>query len=252
MKIFSKVKRRPKLLIMVVLGFCLLFTLQAFAGNTRLPEFLDLQTFKEKLTETPQPPEINPSQIINVVMVAQSGKGCQVPKLPSDFTISERIISLITTFDIKSGKKNFGKITEKLISLTRSFTYHDASGNKVAEAHAKLLSWGNQVIVTDCQGNKIGKIKEEIIKSIFKVHTIYRILNAQDREIAKSEKVDWIGTSFTLRDAKGRKVAELKRPFINLLSDSWDVKIYNPQTVDSRMIVMIAAYKTSADNSRNK
>jgi len=243
--------KSPRLIIAAILGFNLVFLPRAFAGNSRLPALPDLREFKETLAEAPEPPEIEPINLIQgALMVAQSGTGCPVPSVPSKFTLKEKVISLTTTFDLKGGGKSLGRITEKIFSLTRAFTYDDASGNRIAEARAKLLSWGNQVIVTDCQGREIGTIKEEIFKSLFKVRTIYKILDARDHEIAKSEKVDWVGTSFTLRDGRGRKVASLERPWINLLSDSWDVTIHDSKAVDPRMIVMIAAFKTSVDNAR--
>ena len=101
----------------------------------------------------------------------------------------------------------------------------------------------------------IGTIKEEILKSLFKVYTAYRILDAQDRLVATSEKVEWLSTDIVLRDPSGRVVAEVRRGFTeNLLrlTDRWDVSIRDPQAVDPRMVVMIAAYKSSVDNDRRK
>jgi len=243
-------KDRSELVITAMLAFCLLAAPEGFAEDAGLPMLPDLQAIQEGLANAPEPPEINIAGSVVVAQVAESDEGCQAPVLPPEFTIKERMISLTTTLDIKNGSKDLGKIAQKLLSLTRSFTYDDASGNRIAEARAKLISWGTQVVVTDCEGRRIGTIKEEIFKSLFKVHTIYKILDERDQEIAQSEKVDWIATSFTLRDGRGQKVAELKRPWINFLFDSWDVKVYDSTVVDSRMLVMIAAYKTSVDNAR--
>lgn len=41
----------------------------------------------------------------------------------------------------------------------------------------------------------------------------------------------------------------MKRPFINILSDSWNVQFYG-DNIDRRLILFIPAYKTSRDNKK--
>ncbi|MBI5240763.1 MAG: hypothetical protein HY926_09845 [Elusimicrobia bacterium] len=174
------------------------------------------------------------------------------PQLPSEFKIKERVISLTDTFDVVAGGQKYGTITEKFFSLTRSFKYKDSQDNLVAEARARILSWGTHIDVTDNLGQPIGSIKEQVFKSLFKVYTAYSILDAGGKEIALSEKVDWIGTKLAISDKQGRLVATIERPWINFFSDHWTVKVHDPKTVDSRVMVMIAAYKTSVDNARRR
>ncbi|MCX5797486.1 MAG: hypothetical protein NTY77_18495 [Elusimicrobia bacterium] len=176
----------------------------------------------------------------------------QAPQLPSAFSIKERIISFTDTFDVVSDGKKLGVITQKILSLSRSFKYKDADGNLVAEARSRIFSWGAHVDVTDNLGNPIGGFKEQVFKSFFKVYTAYSILDAQGKEVALSEKVDWLGTKVEITDPQGRRVATLERPWINFFSDHWDVKVYQPNAVDSRVMIMIAAYKTSVDNARRR
>ena len=170
---------------------------------------------------------------------------CEVPSIPNQFTLNERIISFTTTFDLQDDDGTFGKIEEKFLKLTRSFNYTDSSGYKVAEAREKPFSWGVQVDVFDCQGQKIGTIKENILKSLFKASTTYTIENVIGNVVAVSNKVDIVATSFTLTDPSGKKIATLKRPMINLFGDNWNVKVYNHDILDPRILVMIGAYKTS-------
>ena len=185
------------------------------------------------------------------VAVAAPGAAA-APSLPDEFTIHERVLSLMDTFDLKAGGNKFGKITEKFFSMTKSFTYEDASGVCVAKARSRILSWGTHVDVTDCADRPLGAIKEQVMKSFFKVYTIYSILGPDGRQTAVSEKVEWISTDVVLRRADGRTIAELHRPWLNFLSDNWEVKIRDHQAVDARLLVMIAAYKTSVDNDRRR
>jgi uncharacterized protein YxjI len=172
------------------------------------------------------------------------------PALPDELTIHERVISLTDTFDLKSGGTKYGTITEKFFSLTKSFTYVDAQDDCVAKARARLLSWGTHIDVTDCSDRPIGAIKEDVIRSFFKTWTTYSILDGQGKEIAVSDKVEWISTDLSIRHPDGRAIAELHRPWLNILSDNWTVKIRDHAAVDPRIIVLIAAYKTSVDNDR--
>ncbi|HAZ08310.1 MAG TPA: hypothetical protein DCZ01_07285 [Elusimicrobia bacterium] len=174
------------------------------------------------------------------------------PTLPDEMTVHERVISLVDTFDLKAGDSTLGTITRKFFSLTKAFTYIDAKDNCIAKARARLLSWGAHIDVTDCSDLPIGAIKENVLKSFFKVYTQYSMLDSQGAEIATSEKVDWISTDLTIRRPDGRTVATLHRPWLNIFSDNWTVKIADHAAVDSRLIVMIAAYKTSVDNDRRK
>lgn len=192
--------------------------------------------------------------LLAVLLVAPAAGAVEAPseppELPAEFQVKEHVIALTDTFSLKAGGNTFGRITEKLLSLSKSFTYESGAGLCVARARQRILSWGSHVDVTDCSGAKVGAVREQVLKSLFKVHTTYSILDAADREVAVSEKVDWISTSVTLRKPDGAVVATLERPWLNILSDTWTVKLRDRTAVDPRLIVMIAAYKTSVDNDR--
>ncbi len=177
------------------------------------------------------------------------------PVLPSTFSLYEKLITITDALELKSGKTSFGKISQRFFALTKRFDWDDAQGNRVAEARAVFFALGSTVDVTDGAGNKIGTIKEEILKSLFKVWTTYRILDASGKQVASSEKVEWLSTEITLKGPDGRGVALLRRGFKEnffRLTDRWDVTVYDAAAVDSRMLVMIAAYKTSVDNDRRR
>ena len=68
--------------------------------------------------------------------------------------------------------------------------------------------------------------------------------------VAKSVKTEFLSTDITLKTPDGRIAAILHRPAFNFPTDSWQVTSLNRDAVDSRLIVMIGAYKTSVDNVR--
>ncbi|MCX5790156.1 MAG: hypothetical protein NTX64_16860 [Elusimicrobia bacterium] len=220
-------------------------------GQEGLPPFPDMAQFRAQLAQAPAAPEIR--RISDSFPVPT--QALPAPELPATFSICERFFAFTDTFDIKADGATLGTIRERLISFTKSFTYTDAGKNKVAEARARFFALGATVDVTDGAGRKIGTIKEDILKSLFKVYTQYQILDAAGKPIATSEKVEWLSTEIVLRDPAGRVVAEVRRGFkenLLRLTDRWDVSIRAPKAIDSRLVVMIAAYKSSVDNDRRK
>ncbi len=189
--------------------------------------------------------------IVALLLPFASWANCPIPKLPDQFILNERLLSFSTTLDIESEGETLGKITERIISLTRSFDYDDFDGNRLATAKEKILSWGTQIDVFDCQNNKIGTIKENVLKSLLKYYTTYSILDSEGNQIAFSKKTEWLTTSLKLYDNSGKTVTTIDRPMFNLMGDNWTVNISNHKTIDPRILIVIAAYKTSVDNSRN-
>ena len=190
--------------------------------------------------------------LLSLFLQSTAHASCITPTLPSELKLSEKLISLTTSLNLKANDVKLGSIDENFFSLVTTFTYNDANHQKIAVAHDKFISWGNDIIVNDCEGNKIGEIKEEILKSLFKVYTTYSILDEKENILGTSEKVDWIGTHFTLFDKNKKIIAELSRPFINFLTDEWTIKIAKPGVIDNRILVMIGAFKTHADNERRR
>ncbi len=214
------------------------------ASAQTLEELSDLKAVHAALKE-------QPSARLVPVALPQPAPAQAAPALPSHFRIDEKIISLTNSFTLHDdAKRKIGDITEKFFSWTRTFTYKDAGGGVAAVAHEKFFSWGTQIVVEDAAGRKLGTIKENVFKSLFKVYTSYSILDASDREVAVSEKSDWITTDFRIHDKSGRLVAHMHRGWLNILSDHWDVDLADQKALDSRVVVMIAAYKTAVDNER--
>lgn len=180
-----------------------------------------------------------------------SGTPSAFKDLPASFEVDERVIAFTTTFDIVSGGKNYGTVSEHLISWGRTFTYTDGTGVQIATAKARVFSWGTHIDVYDASGRLIGSIKEEILNSLFKVHTVYSILDASGNVVARSEKVEFFSTNIAMR-AGGREIATLHRPVFNLAGDTWYVSVNDPSVVDMRVIIMIGAYKTAVDNERRE
>lgn len=170
--------------------------------------------------------------------------------LPNHFELSERILfKWKTSLDLKAKGDGYGNVSERIVSLTRSFVLEDNTGAKTASASVALLSWGTQIDVYDGAGNRLGTIKEEVLSSLFKTWTTYRIYDAAGNQIAESHKTEFIDTDITLNAPDGKVVASLHRGWFTWFGDHWTVDVNDPR-VDPRIPVMIAAFKTAADNDK--
>lgn len=172
--------------------------------------------------------------------------------LPDNFQVKERLIfKLKSAFDVEANGKDYGVVTERLVSLKRSFVFTDNSGATVATAYTALLSWGTQIDIVDGAGNSIGTIKEEVFSSMFKTWTTYKVLDARGNVVAYSHKSEIFATDITLESTSGKVVAELHRGYFNWFGDSWAVTVKDRSVVDPRILPFIAAYKTQSDNDKD-
>jgi uncharacterized protein YxjI len=171
--------------------------------------------------------------------------------LPNHYSMKERVfLKWGDTLDVTENGVNYGTVSKQLIAFTSTFNYDDNTGARSATASVAVLSWGTQIDVNDAQGRRIGTIKEEVFNSFLKVLTTYKILDANGNQVATSQKTDFFSTTFNLTDNAGRSIATVHRPGFNWFGDNWDVNIQDDSNVDPRLVLMIPAFKTSADNAK--
>jgi uncharacterized protein YxjI len=188
--------------------------------------------------ESPTPPAANPA--------IQSNRS---PALPPDFEMKEKFLSIGTDLAISSGNGSHGRVEQRVMNLGKTFEYFDGNGALKASARQKVLSWGVEIEIFDEHKNKIGTVKEEVLKNLFSIKSYYLILDAQGRTVAESAKLDLLATNIEMKDKSGKIVVTMKRPAFNLVTDKWTVSVKGE--IDKRLVVFVPAYKTSADNERD-
>lgn len=168
-----------------------------------------------------------------------------------DITLKERIFWSITdTLDVEVNGEDQGSVSEHIFQVTRHLTWTDGSGNKRATGSIAIISIGTDINVVDGSGNPVGSIQERIFSRWGKTWSGYNITDASGKVIASSDKSEWMGTRITITANDGTKVAVLDRPWLNPISDTWAIKVLKKGAIDERMLVMIAAFKTIADNDK--
>lgn len=168
--------------------------------------------------------------------------------IPNSFEMDQVVLTIGTDMNITSNNENIGKVEERTINWGKTFEYFDNTGKKLATGKQKVLSLVTTIDIFDGDENKIGTVKEELVKSLFSFYSYYKILDSKGRMIAESKKLDLFSTDIDIYSKSGELLCEMHRPAFNLISDTWEVNIHG--NIDKRLIIFIPCYKTSADDER--
>lgn len=188
---------------------------------------------------------------IKILLLAALPLCAQISRLPEEFTITEQIFTLPTTFDLETELGPFAKARKRFFSLTTTFDIEDANQNPIASARARFFAWTTVADVLDGAGAKIGWLEEEYFKII--PWAEYRVYNCQDQLTALARMNFW-GTKFRIYhpERPDEIYAIISRPFIRLFRDKWTVRIFNTEIfetgrIDPRLLMMLAVYQTDKD-----
>ena len=166
-------------------------------------------------------------------------------EVPDNFKLELVYLSLNFKFNITSNGKIIGKMSEKVLALNSTFNFYDSEGHYIGKSQRNPLSWGARIDIYDQHDNKIGSVKEIITRSFYKYSTVYSIQDADGKKLGESEKSEIITTSFEVKSDTGEKVMDMKRPLA--LTEYWNIRLYDKDAVDSRILLSIAAHKSKAD-----
>ena len=192
--------------------------------------------------------------------IAPAQAPAPAPGLPPGFYIQQRRSSWgkslfsrdTATYYVKFGDQGLGAVAQ-FGGARKSFAYTDAGKNMVAEGRERHFPMGSAVEVKDASGRQIGTVKEELVNSFAisgKPYTRYSILDANGKETAVYEKheTDATRAPTILRDLSGRTLAEARYKVTGglfLSTKRWDVATYDPQVVDSRLLVIMLVYEST-------
>ncbi|MCB9091620.1 MAG: hypothetical protein H6621_08700 [Halobacteriovoraceae bacterium] len=177
---------------------------------------------------------------------------CPRVSLPSNFTARERILSLATTIDIDGDNIEWGMIEKENREDGQVVFHYSYNGIEVAYARGHVNFDGGELEIFDCEDNKLGILKETITKekqsSQNKVQ--YKLSNKEGIEISQTLKKKLDVTDFQLEYNKEQTI-RIWRPW-TWLNDNWNIEWNNNSGLDSRLFIFIPAYRTHADDIRQK
>lgn len=172
-------------------------------------------------------------------------------EIPEEFFINEKLLTIGHDFWITNkNRENFGKIEQRVVSIGKKFEYFDNTGNLDVVAKAKFLTLYTNIIVDDSNGNRIGRIEEEIIETIgsfFDGNNVYSLYDSNDKIIGKSKASILFKNSVEIYDMNDKLVAVFHKPAIQF-SDRWRCEIKD-YSIDKRLIMFVPVYISSKSSS---
>ena len=186
-----------------------------------------------------------------------SWSACPKFSVPSqNLKVTEKwssILGLPTSFYIYDENDDYlGKVHKKWLNLRTRFDLKDKNGDLVAFGENELISIGTITNFYDCDGNFIGRLDEEFLKSLLKLRTSYVYFDEQELPIAQSTKLEFIVSRFFLSDYhSGEELLKIKQNY-HLLKYNWDIEFFDNSILDPRIVLLIPAFKTHSNYKRKK
>jgi len=176
------------------------------------------------------------------------------PSLPQaeEYKIVERVFAIGIDFSIETHGDKIARIDQKHFIWGTAFTLKTAQDELIATAKARVFSWGVKVDVEDCNGNRIGMLDENVIRSMFSLKTIYSLYDSASELQGQSKELNFVGTDITFYNSSKKEIASLNRRVFNPLADKWTLKISSISELDPSLMFFTAAYKTLADKEREE
>lgn len=168
-------------------------------------------------------------------------------RVPDEFTVTQRWFSWTTDFDIETKNFKLGYVHRKFFSLALEYDFYDMDDSLLAKARMRWFSWGATFDVVDDLELPLGRVEEKI----FTFFPTFEIISPAN-EILAIAKLNFWGTTYTLRDpVTSEPLATLYRPFFRL-KDNWTVNIVNTELfyqkqIDPRLFVILMAFQTDRD-----
>lgn len=171
------------------------------------------------------------SGLFAFLILAASPIFAEVQEIPTEFSVTERWISLTTTFDIETKTDFIGTVHRRIFTWTPQYELQDVNGNRLANARMRFFSFLAVFDVEDGQGKPLGLVQEEFTW----FYPSFYILAPDGRKLGEAVLNFW-GTKYTVSDPyDGHVIAELTRPFFQL-KNYWTVKILDPLAISENNI----------------
>lgn len=173
-------------------------------------------------------------------------------ELPEEFYVTQRWISLTTTFDVATNTQKLGTVDRTFFSLRYEYNFYDFNNAHQAKARMRWFTFGAIFDVTDADGKILGSVNERILT----LFPTFEIVSPSGEILAIASMNLW-GTEYSLKDpASNQEIANLSRPFFRL-KDNWTVKVTNPsllaeKKIDPRLFITVMAFQTDMDTWKNR
>lgn len=164
----------------------------------------------------------------------------------SDYTFS-------TVFDMANEKHSLGNVIKSVFHLTTHYDAYNRFGLYEGQGVCRLFclgliySWATEIDVYNAEGRKIGMIDGQVVSAEPAKFSFY---NSAGNRIAIGY-LDKNRTNFNLVDPDNSAlvIARLSRNFILDTVDNWDIVIYYPDRISSKMVKIFGAFVCDTQNT---
>lgn len=172
---------------------------------------------------------------------------CDVLPMYPKLRLKERYFSIGTSVGLYIDGQEVAQLEEKVLSLSTTIILK-VKNKIVAKSEKKMFSFGSKTEITDCDGNLIGTIEEQVLKSLTSISSQYNLYDKNHVFLANSEMSQFLSTSLVIKGKDGQLTAIRDR--INIMSDSWTINQVG--NLDQRLLLFIPVMKTLSDNKERK
>lgn len=147
-------------------------------------------------------------------------------EIPDEFTVTKRLFSFTTDFDVETETNELGYIHRKVIGPIMRYDLYDAQGDILATAKMRFAVFGAVAVVTDTNNNLIGTVEEQVVNYF----ESFNIIDAEgEKQIVGA--LNFMGTNYVLTDP----VTEIHVGDFSYIS--WKFFMYNNIVWKMRLLV---------------
>lgn len=144
------------------------------------------------------------------------------------------------------GKSGFiGRGIKKSLTVRTTYDLYDANGEHEAQGIVQAVSLGalfatcKDIDIYDPTGERLGFIDGEVLTTASAKYTFYN----QENEPVATAYLDYSCSGFILMEYKTeRTIGHLRRNFVENVTDNWDIKLYEPNVIDMRVLKIFSIF----------
>lgn len=171
---------------------------------------------------------------------------------PYHFKIQKKIYKFSTFFEIDSDDIYRGNVKKSVFRLGDHYDLSDkngwcATGIKKLCSLGSIYDWAAEIEIVGTNGEKLGVFKGKILTTAKAKFNFY---NSNDQLVAIAY-MDLENKGVTISPPKNEtySLARLNRVYVPDVHDHWEVTVYEPKTLDDRIVRIFAAFCLDTQDS---
>lgn len=186
--------------------------------------------------------------LFSILLCVNSSFALSIYDIPDEFDITERWVSLTSTYDIETKTQKMGTLYRKFFSFLLTYEFLDPYNNKLATAQSRFFSLTADFDIYDNDNRFLGMAEEKLF-AFFPTFDIYG--SDAITKLAKARLNFW-GTNFSIYDpVTNEEMASLHRSFFRL-KNNWTFNVINrplltSKNINPKVLLTVIAFQGDRD-----